>query len=139
LLAGFLLLSVVGVSYACSVISLGYPYAYTYMPSGLVESCVDFSDISDVKKAFLWVNEHVPVGAVVIVPEKFQGFALMYSRNDIRIRVAPPLISLSDVLRVNKTYGLVYAIYYINEIENCMNINILERFGSIAVCSILIG
>jgi len=121
LFVGFLLLGVVGVGYACSVVRLGYPYAYTYMPSGLVESCVGFDNIPDIKAAFTWVNENVPVGALVVVPEKFQGFASMYSRSDLRIRVAPPLLSLSEVVGMVEGESIVYAIYYSDDVGKFEN------------------
>jgi len=121
-LVGFLLLGVVGVGYACSVVRLGFPFAYSYMPSGLVESCVGFGGIPNVEAAFLWVNENVPVGALVVVPEKFQGFASMYSRSDLRIRVAPPLLNLSEVVGMVEGESIVYAIYYSDEVGETENI-----------------
>lgn len=132
---GFLLLSVVAVGYASSTIRLGYPYAYTYMPSGLVESCIEFNDIPDVKKAFFWVNENVPFGAVVVVPEKFQGFASMHSRLDLKIRVAPALLSLDAVVGRAKTGGnIVYAVYYLNEVgESESMLEILTTFRNVGI------
>jgi hypothetical protein len=138
LFVGFLLLGVVGVGYACSVVRLGYPYAYTYMPSGLVESCVGFGDIPDIKAAFTWVNENVPVGALVVVPEKFQGFASMYSRSDLRIRVAPPLLSLSEAtVRFKGKESVGYAVFFLNDVGDPKNMTeILSTFRRVAVCRV---
>jgi hypothetical protein len=140
MLVGFLLLSVVSVGYASSIIRLGYPYAFTYMPSGLVESCVNFEDIPDIKEAFTWANTHLPLNAVVIVPEKFQGFASMYSRSDLRIRIAPPLLGFNAVIDLleNKTVA-VYAVYHTNEVGDSNNtIEILIKFGNVGIYRALI-
>jgi hypothetical protein len=137
-LVGFLLLAVVAVGYASSVVRLGYPYAYTYMPSGLVESCVEFGDIPDVEAAFLWVNENIPFGALVVVPEKFQGFASMYSRSDLRIRVAPPLLSLSEAtVRFEGKESVGYAVFFLNDVGDRKNMTeILSTFRRVAVCRV---
>jgi hypothetical protein len=117
-LVGFVLVSVIGVGYASSVISVGYPVAYTYMPSGLVSSCVDFEDVPDIQEAFVWVNNNLPEAAVVIVPEKLQGFSSMYLRSDIGIRIAPALLSLNQVKDlVEMESGIIYAVYFTNEVE----------------------
>jgi hypothetical protein len=134
-LYGFLLLGVIGVGYACSLIRLGYPYAYTYMPSGLVESCIRFEDITNIKAAFSWVNEHIAVGALIIVPEKFQGFALIYTRPGLRIRVAPALCSLCEVAWMVKYNGsLIYAIWYADELgRNMEGLEHLATFRNVTI------
>jgi hypothetical protein len=131
LVTGFLLLSVVAVGYASSTINL----ANSYMPSGLVESCVDFNSIPDIKDAFTWVNQNLPSNAIVIVPEKFQGFASMYSRLDFRIRIAPPLLSLDAVVnRLESKSGMIYAVYYTSEAgESSSIIEFLTAFRNVGI------
>ncbi len=137
---GYLLLGVVAFGYASSVIRIGYPFAYTYMPSGLVESCVDFKDIPDIKEAFMWVNTHIPENVVVVVPEKFQGFASMYSRSDLNIRIAPPILSLNLVIdQVENKSEAIYALYFTNEVAvSDRTLELLMKFRNVGVYSILL-
>jgi hypothetical protein len=138
---GFLLLGVVGIGYACSAIKLGYPYAYTYVPSGLVESCVDFVDISSIKEAFIWASAHLPLNAVVVVPERFQGFASMYStafaRADLKIHVAPALLEFRNmVAKITENNDVFYAILFLEEVDTCENISVLAEFEEVGVYEI---
>jgi hypothetical protein len=127
---GLVLLSIIVGGYASSNINL----ANSYMPSGLVESCVDFDSIPDIKDAFEWANTNLPYNATVIVPEKFQGFASMYSRIDLKLRVAPPLLSLNEVVtRVAGEIGSTYAIYFEGEVEETDNIMELESFKRVGI------
>jgi len=140
-LVGVLLLSIIAVGYASSVFRLGYPYAYTYMPSGLLESCVDFKDVPDISDAFSWINLHLPEKAVIFVPEKFQGFAFLYSRSDLTIRVVPPLLNLSQIVAMieGKENGTIYAIYYSKEIGDLKDVaKNLATFGKIVVYQLCI-
>jgi hypothetical protein len=131
---GFLLLGVVSVGYASSVVKLGYTPASSYIPAGLVESCVDFSDIPDIRKAFVWVNSNLPENAVVVVPEALQGFASMYSSPSMRILVAPALLSLSDVVeKISKSECVYYAVFYKSEPTTSNKLKDLTRFGSVQV------
>jgi hypothetical protein len=134
-LVGFLLLGIVAAGYASSVIRLGYPYAYTYMPSGLVESCVKFGDIPDVEAAFLWVNENAPIGALVVVPEKLQGFASMHLRADLNIRIAPPLLSLDEVTERWKSMGShVFGVCFLDETGRIDNkTEIMATFNGVGI------
>lgn len=116
LVLGISLLGIVAFGYATSIASIGYPLAYTYMPPGLVKSCVGFEDIKDIEQAFHWANEHLPSNAVVVVPEKFQGFASVHSRDDFRIRVAPPLLNFHEVnYKIEDASGSYFVIYYLSE------------------------
>jgi hypothetical protein len=139
MLLGFLLLCIVSVGYVSSVIKLGYLYAYTYMPSGLVESSVIFEDIPDIIAAFSWINEYATVNALIIVPEKFQGFALMYLRLDLKICVVPPFYTLDKIAWMIKcNENLIYAIWYMDEIGHIKKLENLATFGNIAVYLIII-
>lgn len=136
-LFGFLLLGVVGIGYARSVIKLGYPYAYTYMPSGLVESCVDFVDIPSIKEAFIWASTHLPLNAVVVVPERFQGFASMYSTADLKIHVAPALLEFRNIVeKITENNDAFYAILFLEEVDTCENIRVLAEFEEVRVYKI---
>lgn len=134
MLAGFVLLGVVAFGYASSIVKLGYPYAYTYMPSGLVESCANFKDIPAIREAFTWINTHLPENAVVVVPENFQGFASMYSRSDINIRVAPALLNFNLAInRIEDKSNAVYAVYFTNDVESNNNTELLARFRNVGI------
>ena len=137
-LAGFALLGIVGVAYASSIITVGYPFAYTYMPKGLVESCVRFEDIANVKEAFVWVNSNVPVGSIVVVPERLQGFASMYLRSDIKINIAPPPLTLNQVNELlEDEYTRFYAVYFIDKVDGSNNpIRLLLSFSSIGIYAV---
>ena len=120
-MAAFALLIFGGVAfgYAGSAVRIGYPNAYSYIPSGLVESCVGFDDIPDVKGSLEWVNEHASTGAIVVVPENFQGLAFMDLRSDLEIRVAPSLLDLGKAVRtLEASQDFVYAVYYLSEVGN---------------------
>jgi len=133
-LTGFALLGVIGVAYSSSVITVGYPFAYTYMPSGLVETCVEFEEIPDVKEAFAWVNSNIPEGSVLVVPENLQGFASMYSRSDIRILIAPPLVNLNQVSElIAKDNSTIYAVYFTDKVTESFVIDFLLRFGKLGI------
>jgi hypothetical protein len=133
LLGGFLLLGTVGFGYATSLVSIGYPLAYTYMPPGLVSSCVKFENIPRIKEAFAWTNTHLPADAVVVVPENFQGFSVLYSRSDLNIRVAPPLLSFNEAVKLIKIKpNVVYAIYLKDDVE-IDGIEMLSEFGSVGI------
>ena len=134
LLIGFLLLGVVGFGYASSLVSIGYPFAYSYMPPGLVKSCVDFEDIPSIKEAFLWSNTNLPRNATVIVPERYQGFASMYSDAELKIWVAPALINFNYIIDVTIENKIqFYAIFALSEIKNYTNIITLAEFGKVGV------
>jgi hypothetical protein len=132
--AGLILLGVIGVDYATSIIRIGYPYAYSYMPSGLVESAMPFEDISDLKKALEWVNQNASFSFSVIVEEKFQGIAYTELRTDIRILVAPSLMKLSDVFKItDKEVSLpCFVVYYTNNAGEYNQYRVVS-FGKIGI------
>jgi len=131
---GLILLGGVALGYATSVVPIGYPHAYSYIPSGLAESCVGFGDVPDVETALHWVNENMPISAIVIVPENFQGFAFMKLRADLQIRVAPSVLNLSGVInRININDGDLYAVYYSKDVGNCADIETILKIGIIGV------
>ena len=133
LAAGMMVLFVIGFGYASSLISVGYPLAYSYMPPGLVKSCVDFEDIPDIQKAFDWANLNLPINATVVIPEKFQGFSVMILREDLLIRVAPALLKFNEVIHLTENWSF-FAIYYTEEVgNNGQSISQLVKFGSIGV------
>jgi hypothetical protein len=126
-------MSVIGFGYASSVVSVGYPVAYTYMPFGLVSSCVEFEDIPDIREAFVWVNNNLSESSVVVVPENLQGFSSMQSRVDIRIRIAPPLLSLNQVVGMLSSDNTIYAVYFIDYVESGGGIQLLLNFGNVGI------
>lgn len=111
-----LLLGVVSFGYASSVIKIGYPYAYYYLPAGMVESSIPIEDIPELENALEWTNTNAPTNTTVLVPEKFQGFAYVKFRQDINIIIAPPLMNLEEVNNmVNWEEKEVWAVYYLKE------------------------
>lgn len=134
MLAGVVLLGIVGFGYASSLISVGYPLAYSYMPPGLVKSCVAFDEIPDVQKAFDWTNMNLPINATVVVPESYQGFAVMILREDLRIRVSPALMSLDEVGNLVK-FEDYWSVFQLNETESKANVSytLLITFGQIGI------
>jgi hypothetical protein len=139
LVVGLFLLIVIGVGYATSVISVGYPFAYSYMPPGLVKSCVGFGDIHSIEEAFAWANTHLPSNVTVIVPENLQGFASMYSRPDLKIRVAPALLGFDQTIKlVGNETGTIYALYFMTDVETSNGkSDLLVSFRNVGVFSIL--
>ena len=137
LFVGYLLLGIVGFGYASSVLSIGYPYAYTYMPPGLVTSCVPFEDITDIENAFNWSNVNLQKNVTIIVPENFQGFAAMYSQPDIQLRIAPPFLDLGNILNlIEDRPEKIYAIFYSNNLGN-VNVKLLAKFNEVGLYQIL--
>jgi hypothetical protein len=135
-LAGVFLMGIIALGYSSSSLRLGYPYAYTYVPSSLLESCVDFKDVPNIRDAFIWINLHLPEKAVIVVPEKFQGFAFLYSRSDLAIRVAPSLLNLSQIVAIIEggENGAMYAIYNLKEVGDLKNVTEnLAIFGEVAI------
>jgi hypothetical protein len=130
----FLLLALLAFGYATSLVKLGYPNAYTYMPSGLVESSVAFTDIPDIGKAFRWLNHYAPFNATILVPEKFQGIAAITLRSDFRIISVHSLLTLDNVIK--KTHideQIDYSIYYLDEIGQINDIEMLAKFGNVGI------
>ena len=132
--AGLILLCIVGFGYATSIIRIGYPYAYSYLPSGLVESAIPFEDMPEFMEALEWVNQNATVNFTVIVDEKFQGIAYAELRTDIKILVAPPLMKLSDVFEIiDKRVSLsCFVVYYeknAEEYDQCKKVS----FGKIGI------
>jgi len=126
-----IMLGIVAFGYATSIIPIGYPYAYYYIPSGLVESSVPYEDIPNINKAFEWLNQNASTNSTIIVPEKFQGMAYIKLRKDIKICIAPSLLNLTDVVRVIELDSrMIYAVYYFDEIGDHEN-------ESISVLSII--
>ena len=132
------LLGVIAVGYATSTIKLGYPYAYTYMPAGMVESSVPFEDIQNITAALTWTNENVPRNSTIIVEQKIQGFAYIELRPDIQIRVSTPLLTLNQVLRlINSAPNCTYAVWYNSDIgQGTFFGSKLMEFGDISVFEI---
>lgn len=138
-ITGIMLLSIVSFGYASSIIKIGYPYGYYYIPSGLVESSVPLEDIQDIKYAFQWVNNNIPVNSVVVVPEKLQGLAYIELREDLLIRVLPPLLTLNNEYFPENIYtNSSYAIDYSNKVDssNFSGLKIME-FEKIAIFKII--
>jgi hypothetical protein len=135
LILGISLVGIVAFGYSSSVVSIGYPLAYTYMPPGLVKSCVDFEDIPDIQVAINWVNTNLPISAIVVVPESFQGFAVMGLREDIRIRVAPALTNLENISNLINWKEGFWSIYQLNEVgnESYDSYALLVAFGKVGI------
>ena len=126
------LLAVVSVGYCTSMINLGYPNAYAYMPSSLVGSAVMYSDISSIQQALSWCNQNVPANSLLIVPENFEGFASIDSRADLIVRVAPPTFNLANALNGYSISGLAFAAYYVDDVGNAP-VQLITSFGNIGV------
>jgi len=129
------LLAVVSVGYCTSTIHLGYPNAYAYMPSSLVESAVKSSDISSIELALSWCNRNIPPNSLLIVPENFEGFAATDSRPDLLVRVAPPTLDLGEALNGYPISGLTFAVYYSNEL-GIAPVSLLASFSDIGVYNV---
>ncbi len=108
---GIALLSIFAIAYSTSAIAFGNTYTFPYLPSGLVQSCVEFGDISSIGQVMSWANGTLPQSAIVVVPEQFQGFASNL-RNDIMVRVASPSSTLSDYSGYFPANVQVFAIGY---------------------------
>jgi hypothetical protein len=135
LVIGLFMLGIVGFGYASSVSSIGYPYAYYYMPPGLVKSCADFRDIPDIREAFFWANSQLPQNTMIVVPWNFQGFASMYSRPDLQIRVAQDSLSFDSAISLieNKSDSL-YALYLERDlIGSNSTVETLMNFGNVGI------
>ena len=132
------LLGVIAVGYATSTVKLGYPYAYTYMPAGMVESSVPFEDIKNITAALEWANKNVPSNSTVIVEQKIQGFAYLDLSSDIQIRVSTPLLTLNQVLPlINSIPSSTYAVWYESDIgQGTFSGPKLAEFGNISVFKI---
>jgi hypothetical protein len=63
------------------------------------------------------------------------GLAAIYSRSDINIRVAPPLLDLNDVVEKFTNMGnYVVGIYLAKDVEEIANkIESMNRIGSIGI------
>ncbi len=127
-----LLLAMLAVGYSTSTIRLGYPGAYAYMPSSLVESSVRYSEIPHLESAIEWSNQNAPRNAILLLPENFEGFAILHGRSDLRVRVAPPSLSLAQVVTDYGPIGVVFAIYYTDQVGT-LQIPRVAEFGEIGV------
>jgi len=132
--AALFLLGLLAFGYAGSFVRLGYPNAYSYIPMGLVESSVSFTDIPDIENAFRWLDQNALLDAIIIVPERFQGLAFINLRSDLRIRVAPSLLNLNNVIEKTSVSRIsAYAVFYSDEVGQLSNIEALAKFGSVNV------
>jgi hypothetical protein len=142
--AALLMLGVLAVGYAgsstlgYSYITFGYPYAYTYLPTGLVQSSIPFEDIPDVKAALEWMNTNAPLNSTLIVQEKIQGLAYIELRSDFLIRVSPSLLTLNEASKLNPaTLISYYAVWYIENVDNgTFSGSRIIQFGKIGVFEI---
>ncbi len=134
----FLLLGIIGFSYATSIINLGNPYANSYMPSGMVEYTIPPEDIPDVENAFEWLNEKTAINSMVIVEEKIMGLAYLNLRSDFLIRVAASNLELGRAVDlVNSAENRVYAVWYVGDLEQGgLPYNIMATFNKIAILEI---
>ena len=132
----FLMLILLAFGYSTSTISIvGYPNAYTYIPSGMVESSMPFTDIPNTTDSIEWLNNNAPANATVIVMENMQGLAYSRLRQDIQIRVAPSLIELNNISNLHPTNSnSLYAIWLTNKVDysNFSGLKITE-FGKISI------
>ncbi len=135
LLIGISILVVVATGYATSMIPLGYPFAFSYMPSGLVESAVPFEDIDEIISAYQWLSRNSPQDSVVVVEERTMGFAYTELGSDIAIMVSPSLIPLNDIVSlVGSSYERTYAVWYSKNIDfEIFDQPKIAEFGSIAI------
>jgi hypothetical protein len=132
------LLGVVAVGYATSTVKIGYPFAYTYMPAGMVESSVPFEDIKNITATLKWINENVPRNSMIVVEQKIQGLAYVELRSDILIRVSAPLLTLNEVLDlIGSVPSSIYAVWCNGDIDQETFSGLrLTEFGSISVFKI---
>ena len=82
-----------------------------------------------------WANRNLQQNSVVIVPENFQGFAVIYLRPDFQVRIAPPTLKLALVLSDSRTSGLSYAVYYNYDVGNA-KVEVLAGFGKVEIYNI---
>jgi hypothetical protein len=105
--AALFMLSLLAAGYAssttfeCANFTFAYPYAYTYLPTGMVQSSILFSDIPDVIAALHWVNKNAFLNSTVVVQEKIQGLAYIELRSDFLIRESPSLLTLNEAYMLN--------------------------------------
>ena len=121
----FLMLGMLAVGYAgsstlgYSSFVFGYPYAYTYLPTGMVQSSIPFTDIPDVLTALEWTNANAPLNSTIIVQEKTMGLAYIELRSDFLIRVSPSLITLNKASTLNVGTSISsYAVWYSENVDN---------------------
>jgi hypothetical protein len=135
LLIGISILGVIAMGYATSSIPLGYPFAFSYMPSGMVESAVPFGDIADIISAYQWLSRNSPPDSTVVVEERTMGFAYTELRSDMFIRVSPSLIQLNDVVSlIHSASERTYAVWYTQNIDfESFDQPKIAEFGSIAI------
>jgi hypothetical protein len=121
-----------------SYITFAFPYAYTYLPTGMVQSSIPFTDIPDVTAALRWMNENAPRNAIVLVQEKIQGFAYIELRSDFLIRDSPSLITLNEAIKlVSENLNTSYAVWYTENVDyRAFSGSIIVEFGRIGIFEI---
>ena len=120
-------------------VTFAYPYAYTYLPTGMVQSSILFSDISDVISALEWINNNASWNSTIIVQEKIQGLAYTQLRSDFLIRESPSMLTLNEAYSLNPI-GLnnSFAVWFDEEIDqDTFSGTEIIQFGKIGIFKIL--
>jgi len=132
------MIGLLAVAYASSAVKVVYFDAETYMPSGMVESSIPFTDIPNVKSAITWANKNIPPNSTLIVQECIQGFSYSELRPDVQIRVVSSLLTLNQAVNLIPTELCTkYSIWYKQDVDyqTFPGVKVIE-FGAIGIFQI---
>jgi hypothetical protein len=137
----FIVLFVIGllaVAYTSSAVKVVYLDAITYMPSGMVESSIEFTDTTNVKLAITWANQNIPPNSILIIQEKIQGLSYSEMRHDFQIRVSPSLLTLNQAINLIPAEACIkYAIWYKEDLNHqTFAVAKIAEFGKIGIFQI---
>jgi len=71
-----------------------------YLPKTLVGTSINPDDVPATLQAVAWLTANAPSGSVVLVEERFMGWALLNLESDVMVVVYPVHSSLDDVLKI---------------------------------------
>jgi hypothetical protein len=105
-----------------------------YFPATLVGTSVTSTDVRVTVDAMQWLSTHAPPSAVVLVEERFMGWALLKLQNSLLIVVFPVQGSPSDALNVvsSQTAGRQVFLVWLSG-HNVAGFNEVQEFGNIAI------
>jgi hypothetical protein len=105
-----------------------------YIPATMVGSSINPDDVPATLQAMHWLDVNAPRGSVVLVEERFVGWALLELRSDVHIIVYPVNSSMDEVLSASLLLAAGKSIFLIwlssQEIHGFAQ---REVFGNIAV------
>ncbi len=128
----------IGAAFSSGLFSYTTVLANSYMPTNMLQSSIQYSDIGDIKEALTWLNRNVTTNSTLLAEERFYGLSIIYletSKSNITVTAyganTLPYTTLNQ--SINNGWTRIYLIWYTNQ-----TVNGFETLYSINNISILL-